>query len=403
MISYLQTPGASDAHATAFFDILFLKGSEINEAARMNRDLRCQIQRELAFKTFAELRLDGHTEVSLYGASEHTLALFLSTCLYEPCLKVSIKGLRKKQIDILLKNIPCQKGIIECNQFTDDGPSINLREATFPDDLPEFRPVFKAGQILVYDIKKNEELIEQVRPAMSIMPIQPRALAATVATDKSIEKSQTAFHLERASTEPVNDELLTAVDEKEAEEFSSLIKRILNTSPASAGSPPTSPPLQRRDSVQRRDSERRRDTKPRSHTPRLPKSPHVPPSTQALISPQRSDASEYTQLFERLLRSFREQMSGIYGHKTDDLIQEAETHARVLIPDLTLQALNDNVAIGVLDLIQHLVAQASLLKRNRLRQAALSLVGELYNKHYELLEQHHVIDKVEQCYYRLKK
>ena len=43
------------------------------------------------------------------------------------------------------------------------------------------------------------------------------------------------------------------------------------------------------------------------------------------------------------------------------------------------------------------------MKRSRLRQAALTLVADLYNKQYEILEKNHAIDRVEQFYYKLKK
>jgi hypothetical protein len=53
--------------------------------------------------------------------------------------------------------------------------------------------------------------------------------------------------------------------------------------------------------------------------------------------------------------------------------------------------------------METIVGGASLLKRPKLRAATLTLISDLYNKHFELLERHGVIDRVEQCYYRLRK
>ena len=106
---------------------------------------------------------------------------------------------------------------------------------------------------------------------------------------------------------------------------------------------------------------------------------------------------------ERLFRSFRQQLFDSFGEKTEEVIADAERKVRFLTPEFDLHSLNENTAIHVLDLIETIAGGASFMKRSRLRQAALTLVADLYNKQYELFEQHRVIDKVEQFYYRLKK
>ena len=106
---------------------------------------------------------------------------------------------------------------------------------------------------------------------------------------------------------------------------------------------------------------------------------------------------------QRIFRSFRQQLLDSFGDKSDAVIADAERKVRLLTPEFDLHLLNENTAILVLDLIEGIAGRASFMKRSRLRQAALTLVADLYNKQYELLEKHRVIDKVEQCYYRLKK
>jgi hypothetical protein len=161
MISYEQKPAIADTPIERYYDLLFFRGPEIYECARMNRDLRFQIRPELAFQTFSRMRRDDQARISLYTASDQVLSRFQSTLLYEPCLKVHIEGLPKKRIATLLKGTGCHRGIIECNQFIDPTPSIDLREINSPDDILHYQPAFKRGRLLVYDIEKNKELIEE--------------------------------------------------------------------------------------------------------------------------------------------------------------------------------------------------------------------------------------------------
>ena len=85
------------------------------------------------------------------------------------------------------------------------------------------------------------------------------------------------------------------------------------------------------------------------------------------------------------------------------MIGLAERKVEFLSPDFDVHALTDATAHSVLDLIGEIVDQAGFMKRSKLRQAAISLISDLYNKQYNLLEQHRVIDKVEEMYYHLKK
>jgi hypothetical protein len=138
--------------------------------------------------------------------------------------------------------------------------------------------------------------------------------------------------------------------------------------------------------------------------PRRSAKPHPEQAASEAQQKQSSpEPSEYTKLLERLFRSFRQQVFDSFGEKSEVVIAAAERKIRFLAPEFDLHSLNENTAIHVLDLIETIAGGASFMKRSRLRQAALTLVADIYNKQYELFEQHRVIDKVEQFYYRLKK
>ena len=113
--------------------------------------------------------------------------------------------------------------------------------------------------------------------------------------------------------------------------------------------------------------------------------------------------TQLVKVFLRILRSYRQQLFQLYGGKCETIIRQAEQEVRFLNPDFSLDDLQDETAPVVLDLFEALIREASLLRRSRLREGALLLVADLYNKNYDLLDHHNLIDKVETAYYRLKR
>ena len=113
--------------------------------------------------------------------------------------------------------------------------------------------------------------------------------------------------------------------------------------------------------------------------------------------------SEFVRTFERLFRSFRQQVFEHFGEKCEEVIARAEKKVRILSPEFDYHSITDETAVSALEIIEEIVNQASFMKRSRLRQAAITLISDLYNKQYNLLESHRVIDRVEEIYYRLKR
>jgi hypothetical protein len=126
--------------------------------------------------------------------------------------------------------------------------------------------------------------------------------------------------------------------------------------------------------------------------------PHEPIATET-----QQPISDYVRIFERLFRSFRQQVFDCFGDKCEEVITKAEKKIRFLSPEFDCHNLSETTVLTMLDVIESIIQEASMFKRSKLRQAALTLISDLYNKQYELLEQHRAIDKVEQIYYRLKK
>jgi hypothetical protein len=450
MIAYQRQLTGEDQPPSRFYDLLFFRGSDIFECARMNQDLRFQLHQEVAFQTFRDFSQDDGTRVFLFLASEELLHRFRSTFYYEPCLKVQVKALSKKQIVNLLKSTGCQRGIIECNEFTQVAPSLELLEVSSPDDILLYQPSFKHGRILLYDTEKNKELVQErysaVSKRLSGLSGKPESGGQSVPLP-----SRTSIQIFNTSRQQEMDKADLSVDEKEAEEFTEFIKKILNS--------PMTPDSKERDgqtfiiarkenkttqleedtdsdkqqaisrkkqkaSPQSRTEERSQTKEPHSkQEPDQPKQKtdisSTPEQTNAdSVGGERANASpvavvaedvkvtehpDYVKLFERLFRSFRQQIFDCYGDRSETIIIEAERKVRFLTPEFDLRSLNDDTAIVMLDLVETIANDAPFFKRSKLREAALTLVADLYNKQYELLERRRAIEKVEQFYYSLKR
>ena len=414
MIAYSKPSPNQDTTASPFYDLFFLRGSHIYECARMNCDLRFQLHLEVALQTFKQSGREDSTRVYLFAAAGEIVDRFRSTFIYEPCLKVQLEGLSKKQIHALLTGTKCKKGIIECNEFIQILPSLDLKDVASIDDLAQYSPPFKHGRILLYDIEKNKELIE-VRHASQTSRSTPGSDQTSLNLGRTVIRSQQAPH------DNSTDDLFSAANEKETEDITSFINQILNSPRTVEDKTPDANSEAGTFVITSRSepSEPPTSSKGPNH-PRLQTWAHKPPgdkkpprkaitrrSRQSTSEPQHNEPppelSDYTKLFDRTFRSFRQQVFDSFGDKCDTVIAESERKLRILTPEFDLQLLNENTAILVLDLIEDIAGGASFMKRSRLRQAALTLVSDLYNKQYELLEEHHVIDKVEQFYYRLKK
>ncbi len=398
------------------YDLLFLQGRAITHCARMNKDLRFFIDQHVVTATFRE----HHKEslISLFTCDDESIRRFVATFHSEPCLKVHVDALSKPQIHALVKSTGCTRGIIERNDFSGLLPTIELREIESPRQLPQFKTGFTHGRLLVYDILKNQE-IQSHRFAG-----QP--LLFTVTTSKRKRRTSKAADNVNSGNAPHN---LTDADkttsQEPAEALESLIQEILGTDQLPVehsqltiddSNPVPSPqpvPTKSGSSVNISDSTSSltlvsSTNQSERHDPPEPQpqeTPELQPSNEEALPPKQpsgNEQTEFTRALERLLRSFRQQVVELCPQRAESIFAQAEKKALMLNPDFNVRSLTDETAIIVLDLIEEIVRSAPLLKRLKCRETASELVSDLYNKHYELLEQHKAIDAVEQCYYRLK-
>jgi hypothetical protein len=383
-----------------FFDLLFLRGSRIFDCARMNQDLRFRLQVEKVISTFKQRSGDDGTRIHLYKASHDSMEQFRSTFYYEPCLKIQLESLTKKSVQKLLANTVCRHGIIECNDFYQTVPKIVLQEIRSSQELSNYIPSSMKGRLLLYDIDKNNELIqERYDSSTNELPLQLQ----------NTSKRQETLILKKDGSDGIQSQQSDMLNE--ANQITDLIKQILNT-PAPKQDTPGTLELEFPEMVIKTSDQNRIDVEANTknqeqlpfkrHSRRTIKKQTDEPAEKK-IEEKRESQSEIVALFERIFRSFRRVVYECLGEKGETIIAQAESQARLLHPDFSLSALIETNAIVILDVIESVAKNVPLFKRSRVRNAVVMLVADAYNKQYELLERAKVLDKFEQFYYELKR
>ena len=382
------------------FDLLFLRGSNIFDCARMNQDLRFRLQVEKVITTFKSRSSDEGTRIHFYKASQEQVEQFRSTFYYEPCLKIQLESLTRKSVQKLLSNSTCGHGIIECNDFAQAIPKIDLQEIRSLQELISYVPASMKGRLLLYDIDKNNELIqERYNSNTNELPLQTSKPSAQQQT--LILKKEGADKIQSRQTEMIN----------EANEFAELVKQMLNTPEQKQDTPSTLelefPEMAIKSSDQNRldieANDKHQEQLPfKRHSRRTIKKQTDEPKGKK-IEEKKEAQSEIITLFERIFRSFRRVVYECLGEKSETIIAQAESQARLLHPDFSLSALTEANSIVILDVIESVIKNVPLLKRSRVRNAVVILVADAYNKQYDLLERTKALDRFEQFYYELKR
>jgi hypothetical protein len=388
-----------------FFDLLFLRGSNIYDCARMNQDIRFRLQVEKVISTFKLRSSDEGTMIHFYKASQGSMEQFRSTFYYEPCLKIQLESLTKKSVQKLLSGSTCRHGIIEYNDFSQSIPKIDLQEIRSSQELINYVPVSMKGRLLLYDIDKNNELIqERYDSNMNELPLQ--LSKSTVQQHTLILKKDGSDGIQNQQSEMIN----------EANEFAELVKQMLN-SPAPKQDTPGTLELEFPEMIIKTSENNQADVKAdtipqeqlqfKRHSRRTIKKQTEEPKERKVeekkVEEKKEQQSEIITLFERIFRSFRRVVYECLGEKGETIIAQAESQARLLHPDFSLSALTEANSIVILDVIESVIKNVPLLKRSRVRNAVVILVADAYNKQYDLLERAKVLDRFEQFYYELKR
>lgn len=339
VIAYQDEPGT--------FDMLFLKGKTITRCARINRDIRVTQSLE---SVRGRLRaVQGRALVYLFQATELSLDRFARTFHYEPCLKLQVDLLTRRQRGTLVTSAGCRKGLLELDRFSGALPAIEIYDFETPDELLVLESRLKHGRLILYDVERNLDLFkgelaraEREPPCLPAPPLLP-------GPDRVVHNRP-----DPPIRAPLGDPIITI--------------------PGPGSSEKSKAPGNNQ-----------------SDLFRVPEVHEISPETVQFIC-----------LFEKIFRSFRREAFECFGGKLESAVRTAENEVRLLNPDFDVTSLSRETAPVVLELIEGMVREAPILKRSRLKSTALTLVADLYSRHFEVLDRNGTVDKVEQSYYRLK-
>jgi hypothetical protein len=399
------------------FDLLFIHGPMVVECARMTPDSRFPIDVDTVRATFLEHRHS--STVHLFLCTAHEIERFMLTLHSEPCLKVHVNAISRRQIRSLIKATGCRNGILERNIFQIQPPRVELVEIDPQGSLPQFKTGLKTGRLLLYDLEKTGELKVKnpITARIESQPLKPPRRKGSLRVTKSKPAPNEPPQTGKLEQPP----LKQGIEKSQIDEFDELIKQIL-ASPLST-EPPTNAtpaPAKRTKLKQRTEDappQANLNTPDKDEPKSVPQSDNDKPTAPVPIATTKAtpestaktsvthtdDPQKYVRIFQRLFRSFRQQAFECFGPRCETVITQAEQQVRLLDPELDMERLDESTAILILDVIEGIITRAPFLKKSKLRSAAQILISDLYNKHYDLLEQHNVIDKVEQNYYQLKK
>jgi hypothetical protein len=142
----------------------------------------------------------------------------------------------------------------------------------------------------------------------------------------------------------------------------------------------------------------------RSHSAVLVQAKQKPPAAKQsteLDVPLLPARGVLSKTFEDLWRLAMHQVSAVTGRSSGHFLEECTAPIRRKNPRFAPGSLDDASAPLVLDFLADIAAHAPFFKRTRIRKIVLSLVAQLYNQQYDLLEKSGLLQKVETLYYSL--
>ena len=143
------------------FDVLFVRGSRIEEYTCIHRELRALLTEKAVRFALDSCRM--RCRVYLYALTRHAYNAFLSTFQCAPSLNVRVDGLSRKQIAALASGLRCPNGILEVIRPAHPFPSIALFRFHSQEEFLEHAVHVRDGRILAYDVELNAIVGERIR------------------------------------------------------------------------------------------------------------------------------------------------------------------------------------------------------------------------------------------------
>lgn len=325
------------------FDILFVRGSRIEECACLHRELRGVLSEGAVRAALASSRLK--CRVYLYALTRQVYNSFLSTFRCAPSLNVEVDGLSRKQVAALASGIQCANGILEVVRPAFPFPSITLFRFHSREELLDQAERIRGGRMLAYDVELN-----------AVMGDRSRADTGDVPGGGSGSRAPDGGITPAGEEHNPDDHAPSPAPAAEAAE------------PAAAPPPPpvTAAP---------RPEGRREERVP------------LTPDGRLLIA-----------AFGRALEEFERAGREICGSRIERNLPHILGAVFPGAGAFEERAASVAEALKVLGVFTHCVAQAAPIGRRSLRRAARDIVKDMHQNHQKLLYRCGVESQVRECY-----
>jgi len=352
------------------FDILFVRGSRIEEYASLHRELRTLLSETAVTVALASCRMK--CRVYLYALTRQLYNSFLSTFQCAPSLDVAVDGLSRKQVAALVTGTGCVNGILEVVRPALPFPSITLFRFHSPEELLERAALVREGRMLAYDVELNAVIAERSRSRTGDTPAGPAIAPGDTGGAPEGES------LPRGGTAHAPDAGNAARPEggTTGGEY---------TQPPDAQAP-AAPPGEHQPAP------------PGAHAPTPGTVSSPPVNEKKARTPLAPDVQLLVAAFGQALEEFDRAGRDIFGSRVERNLPRIVDSVFPGNGSFSERVSSVAGALNVLGVFRTCVARATPLGKRSLRRAARDIVRDLYQNHQKLLYRCGVETEVRDCY-----
>lgn len=417
VLTCLEEPEVSDE-----YDMLCFDGEEWVDGVRLTPEGRSFIRIDDLREEYSRINR-GALMIHLFMIDSSLMCRFLATVRHEPCFKIRIDTLRRRQLEMLVRTYGSQDVLAERNDFTTGTPRMELQPVLPGQPLPSFAMGYGRGEFLLYRCpgerrvfasgaipnefsgyqEADQTFEDQRRILVSRRRLLEAARRSVPSTSLPADPVPGPEHLQRGAHITLAGTFVDIVRDTSGPRLARANRagtsaeapyqlELLSGSklPENAPSPATS-------------SSKGNAPSPATSSSRGNTASSAAKSPGGSAHVRDEPIPEIAGLLQQLVDAFRTQTISILGKKGQVVFESCERELRKQAPQFRSDEIDDDTAILAVDLIDAVVREAPLLKRSKLRRITLALIADLYNKHFEVLNRRGLIPRVEEVYFAHKK
>ena len=403
----------ADRGVSREYYLLCFDGEGSVDCVRLTAEGRSFIGVDIARSEYS-LMDKGRVMVHLFTIDSSPMERFFATLRNEPCFKIRIDTLRRRQVEMLVRTYGSQEVLAERNDLTSELPRMEFQPMFPGQPLPIFAMGFGRGGFLLYRCLEAEGLPNGTT-VPSASPDLPGVAQSSTHFTPAIAMHPGGLGVAQPAAQPTtappnlpprSESAPRGAPSMSAPTAPSAGPK--NVRPGAHGTRAGAFVDAVRDALRPgsvRATRAAKSTEPPEQLDFLPTSkvPGDSGSPATVSAKGRAQVPEIVGLLQQLVDDFRRQTMSILGSKGVLVFESCERQLRKQMSQFRSDEIDDETALLAVDLIDAVVRAAPLLKRSKLRGITLTLIADLYNKHFEVLNRHGLIPRVEEVYFTHKK